>query len=404
MSDMGVYFNAYWLKLRFDPTRLWFIRLPPECVTVDGWLLPAAFYWTLPDSTVQHLSPRDVVHFNGYDPMNPLMGLSPIETLRSILAQEAAEAGYRLASMRNSARIEGVVTRPREAPKWTPEQKQAWREQWQTRFAGVANAGQVALLEDGMTFTPAGYSAKESEFTGARKLSREEVARAYHVPLPMVGILDHATFSNIREQHKNLYQDCLGPWLTMLQEEFERQVLPECDDTDGVYAEFNIDQKLRGSFEEQAASLQTLVGRPVITVNEARGRLNLPSIKNDPSADRVAQPLNMTTAPGVPPAPAGRALATDVTAPVIRETWRRQQARLQKVALAERAAAFDRDRWDRELARALEPLYRAAGAGADLAARESTTLATVVNADTLQLLVAGEDAFSPNREAGLYGY
>jgi hypothetical protein len=359
------------------------------------------FWWTLPDGNVMEIKPRDIVHFNGYDPTNPLMGLSPIETLRGMLAEEAAGSAYRRAYYNNVSRVEGVITRPQGAPKWSPEQKQAFREQWQMRYAGPSNAGGVPVLEDGMTFTATSYSPRDSQFTEARKLSREEVARAYHVPLPMVGILDHATFSNIREQHKNLYQDCLGPWLTMLQEEFERQLLPECDDQDDIYTEFNIDQKLRGSFEEQASAMQTLVGRPVVTLNEGRARLNLPSIKNDPSADRVAQPLNMTTNPT--PADPGRALGAQLTAPVIRDTWRRQAARLDKLPAAERAAAFDRSRWDRELAADLHPLYRAAGASPDLAAREAAALATTVNADTLSLLVAGEEAFNAAREAGLYG-
>lgn len=398
MHDMGIYFNAYWLKLRGDPSRLFFVRMPPEAVTVDGWLLPSAFHWVMPDGTAIDLAPRDVVHFNGYDPHNPLMGLSPIETLRQLLAEEANANAYRRSYFANASRIEGVIERPKDAPKWTPDQKQSFREQWQQRFAGPGNAGQVPVLEDGMAFKPTSYSARDSQFNESRKLTREEVAREYHVPLPMVGILDHATFSNIKEQHKNLYQDCLGPWLTMLQEEYERQLLPETDDTEGVYCEYNIDQKLRGSFEEQATSLQTLVGRPVVTVNEARGRLNLPSIKNDPTCDRVASPLNMTTNPAATPA-----LGAHYTAPVIRDTWRRQAARLAKVPVEDRARAFDRDRWDRELAADLDQLYRTAGAPRALAARESAALATTVNADTLSLLVAGEEAFSAAREAGLYG-
>jgi HK97 family phage portal protein len=403
MNDMGIYFNAYWLKLRGDPRRLWFVRLPPENVAPDGWLLPSGFTWTLPDGSVITLPVNDVVHFNGYDPSNALMGLSPIETLRKILLAEANAYAQQAAAYANASRIEGVITRPAGAPKWNIEQKQQFREQWQIRYAG--NPGQIAVLEDGMTFTPNAWSPADQEFNAARKLSREECARSYHVPLPMVGILDHATFSNIREQHKNLYQDALGPWLTMLQEEFERQILPECDDQDGVYCEFNIDQKLRGSFEEQAAAIQTLVGRPVLTVNEARGRLNLSAI-DDPHADQVAQPLNMTTAPATttPTAPTTRALGPGITAPIIRETWRRQQARLARLPAGERAAGFDRARWDRELSHALEPLYQAAGAPADLAARESAALATTINADTLSLLVAGDEAFSPAREAGLYGY
>lgn len=404
MSDMGVYFNAYWLKLRGDPSRMYFVRLPPEDCCVDGWLLPSVIKWTQPDGAVIDLAPRDVVYFNGYDPSNPLMGLSPIETLRQILAEEASANAYRRSYFANASRIEGVIQRPREAPKWTPEQKQAFREQWQQRFAGPGNAGQAPVLEDGMTFKEASYSARDSQFTEARKLTREEVAREYHVPLPMVGILDHATFSNIREQHKNLYQDSLGPWLTMIQEEYERQILPECDDTDRIYCEFNIDQKLRGSFEEQAGALQTLVGRPVLTVNEARGRLNLSSLKNDPTADRVAMPLNTTTTggptSGAPPAVSGALLAPDITA-----TWQRQRERLAKVPTERRAMVFgqERERWDRELGGDVDRTCRAHGLPIPIAARESVAIARSINADTHALLAAGEDAFSAAREEGLYG-
>jgi len=102
--------------------------------------------------------------------------------------------------------------------------------------------------------------------------------------------------SNIREQHKNLYQDALGPWLKMIEEEIELQLLAGMADSDGVYCEFNIAEKLAGSFEEQVASLQSAVGVPWMTVNEARARMNLPSQKD---GDGLATPLNMLPAGAV---------------------------------------------------------------------------------------------------------
>jgi HK97 family phage portal protein len=295
MQDLGVYFNAYWLKVRRDDDSIGLVRLPPEEMTVIGWLVPTAFLWTLPDGRVVPLALDQVVYFNGYDPMNPLMGLSPLETLRQLLAEDAAQTAYRQSYWKNSSRIEGVITRPKDAPKWNLDQKQAFREQWQTRYGGGSGAGATAVLEDGMQFQPVSFSARDSEFVPARKLTREEVAAAYHVPLPMVGILDHATFSNIKEQHKQLYQDCLGPWLQMIAEEIERQLLPDSEDSDRVYLEFNIQEKLKGSFEEQAASLYALVGRPIMTANEGRARLNLPRITDDASADALALPLNTSS-------------------------------------------------------------------------------------------------------------
>jgi len=257
--------------------------------------LPAEFIWTLPNGEQKTLAPNAVVYFPGYDPSNAIGTLSPIETLRQLLAAECASAEYQERFWRNAARLEGVIERPAAAPRWTPDQKNAWREQWQSRFAG--NPGQVAVLEDGMTFKPTAHSMRESEFTAARKLTREEVAAAYHIPLPMVGILDHATFSNVKEQHKHLYQDSLGPWCKFLQLEVKRQLLPEADDIDRVYFEFNLAEKLKGSFEEQGVVMQQFCGRPIMTGNEGRARLNLPSIKDDKSMDQVVLPLN-TGAPG----------------------------------------------------------------------------------------------------------
>jgi HK97 family phage portal protein len=412
MQDLGIFGMAYWAKVRM-PDRIGLVRMPPDAVVPHGWLLPTSYDWIKPDYSVITLSATDVVAFRYFNPDDPLTGLSTLETLRQLLAEDGASLTYRRAFWQNAARLEGVVTRPSGLPKWTPEQKQSFREQWQARYAGAP--GQTAVLEDGMTFTPTSFSARDSEFTAARKLTREEVASAFHVPLPMVGILDHATFSNIREQHKNLYQDCLGPSLEMITQEIERQLLVESDDTQDVYVEANIADKLKGSFEEQANALRVAVGRPWMTANEGRARMNLPSIKGDPGADELATPLNLSTPSGtvddpstIAPTPAARVLPFSTTSlaplltPVIRATWDRQQARLEKVDPVARAASFVSDRWDRELAADLEAAYRQAGISPAIAAQAGATLAATINAETLQLLVQHEEAFGAAREAALY--
>ena len=313
VSDICIYWMACWLKVRMPLGRIGLIRIPPQQLEVLGWLLPRALLWTTPDGIKQPLDLDDVVFVSGYDPCDPCGACPPLETLRSTLAEEASARVYRASYWENAARIEGVIERPATAPKWTADQKASFREQWQSRFAGPRNSGQTPVLEDGMSWKATAFSAKDSEYIDARKLTAEECARAYHVPLPMVGILDHATYSNVKEQHKQLYQDTLGPWLEWLQEELERQLLVEATDTDQVYIEFNLSDKLKGSFEEQAASLQVLVGRPIMTANEGRARLNLPAIHDDPSADQLALPLNTSSGPAT--ALADQAAVTDPTDP-----------------------------------------------------------------------------------------
>jgi len=97
--------------------------------------------------------------------------------------------------------------------------------------------------------------------------------------------------SNIKEQHRNLYQDSLGPWLAMVEGDIDLQLTGDFEDVKGVYVEFNIQEKLQGSFEEQIQSLQSAVGRPWMAPDEARARQNMSAMGGD--AARLAVPLNV---------------------------------------------------------------------------------------------------------------
>ncbi len=289
MGDLGIYFNAYWLKVK-SGDGIALLRVPPQYVTPAGGLVPTRYEIDL-GSKVLKPTPDQIVHFRGYNPESSIQGLSPLETLRRILAEEFASGDYREYFWRNAARMGGFVERPADAPEWSTDERERFRQQFEALYSGGANSGKTAILEDGMSWKQGTFSAQESEYLAGRKLTREECARGYHIPLPMVGILDHATFSNIKEQHKNLYQDCLGPWLAMIEEDVELQLLSDLDNSGDVYCEFNIAEKLQGSFEEQTQAMQSAVGRPWMTPDEARARFNMPSLGGD--AAELATPLNV---------------------------------------------------------------------------------------------------------------
>jgi HK97 family phage portal protein len=293
IADMGIYDRALWLKVKLPEQALSLLRVPPSIFTVEGnYLIPKGFRIELGDGKRLEPTREQVVYFSGYNPDNNVTSVSPLETLRRILAEEAAAGGYREKFWQNAARISGVIERPADAPEWSDVARTRFVSEIEAMYSGEANSGKTAVLEDGMKWSPTSFNAEQSQYLEGRKLTREEVARAYQIPLPMVGILDHATFSNIEAQHKHLYQDCLGPWLKMIEEEIELQLLPEFDDSEGVYVEFNIAEKLAGSFEDQAKTLQAAVGAPYMTRAEARARLNLPKL-DDPTADELVTPLNV---------------------------------------------------------------------------------------------------------------
>lgn len=314
VSDLGVYGSAFWYKLPRERRGFALVRMHPLGVLVRGTtIVPTSYEWTVEGRTVADIPPDRVVHFRWYDPDTSLSGVSPLETLRRILLEERAAAEYRNALWKNGARIPGYIYRPKDAGAWNDEQRKRFREQFNTLYGGPINAGKIPVLEDGMQFREASFTASDAQYVESRKLNAEEVARVYQIPLPMVGILDHATFSNVKEQHKATYQDCFGPILAMIEGDLDLQILGDFHDPATHYVESQIAEKLKGSFEEQSRAIQQACGRPWLTVDEARRLANYPAMGGD--AAELARPLNMTTAPSDADAPADDEPAAEPAAP-----------------------------------------------------------------------------------------
>jgi ribosomal protein L12E/L44/L45/RPP1/RPP2 len=137
------------------------------------------------------------------------------------------------------------------------------------------------------------------------------VARSYNIPLSMFRIAGAPqTYASVREFHKILYQDTLGPDIAELESDIELQLFPEFPDLQsiGAYCEFNIFEKMQGTLEEQIDSLIKAAGAPILTRNEARARINAPHLEG---ADTLAVPLNVgiTAEDGAMPAPEAPAAA-----------------------------------------------------------------------------------------------
>lgn len=380
VRDLAIYDRYLAVKMKGENGGVGgLVRIPPPMWTPSGgaWYAPESYTVHGQHGKVTYPA-GDVLAILGYSPDGDLGGVSPLESLRQVLAEEFEAARMRQQTFRNGARASGYLERP--APVagqqgWSKEARERFRASWRAQYTGGGpEVGGTPILEDGMKFAPAQQSAKDLQYIESRKLTREETAAAYFIPPPMVGILENATFSNIKEQHKHLYQDTLGPWLARISQELMRQVVPDFEGVDGLYLEFNLEEKLRGSFEEQAAAMQSSVGGPYMTRNEARGMRNLPAIEG---GDELIVPMNVVeggqaspqdAAPGRGQASgrASRAKAApeflrvkaaepsdedrDRGVAVMRDFFRRQGAAVASAIGAGSADWWNAERWDEELA------------------------------------------------------
>lgn len=400
MHDLGIYDSAYWLKMKTGDGRPGIQPIPPSRIIPRGgnFFAPAK-YRVLGNNGYREYDASSVVHFHGYNPDDHRTGTAPVETLRQILAEEFSASVYREQMWRNGARVAGYIKRPKDAPKWSDPARERFKGDWQAQYAGDGPAtGGTPVLEDGMEFGPSSVSPRDAQYVEARKLTREEVAVAYHVAPVMMGVTDGTTISSVLELHKMLYQDTLPPWLTQIAQDIECQLLPDLDpvahDTGTIFVEFNLKAKLAGSFEEQAQALQSAVGGPWMLRNEARAMNNFPGVDG---GDDLIVPLNVVTgglaspndtAPNNPDnGPSNGQPPKAVDAEVLRNYFARQ-ARVVKSRLSTGSTAddlIDAARWDAEL---IQDTGCAPAAGAAVNARTRADLAAALAAANPRTAVA----------------
>ncbi len=231
----------------------------------------------------------DIVHFRSYNPNNQVRGLSQLEPLRLTLLNEDA-ARRATTSMWNRGNRPGVILKHPQTFK-SDATAQRLRAQFDAT-GGVDNVGRTVVLEEGMEAQIVQLTAEEAQYIETRKLNREEACAVVDVPPPAVHILDHATFSNITENLRSLYRDTMAPRIGAYESVLEAQLRPEFAG-DGTYAEFLMDEVLRGSFEQRAQAYEVFQRIAGMTPAEIRDRENLPYL--GPATDRLY--VNAATVP-----------------------------------------------------------------------------------------------------------
>ncbi|MBA3781018.1 MAG: phage portal protein [Nocardioides sp.] len=306
VGDIALYDRAYWLTVEDanSPSGWTFRRLPPPWVTpIARDAFGSKAYKVLsPQGLAVEAEASQILAFTGYHPSNPRIGSPTVEALKGTLQEQIEASKYRNQVWKRGGRVSAVLQRPKDAPEWSDAAREQFREDWYAKYTGNgAKAGGTPILEDGMTLNRVDFTAAEQQFVESAKLSFATVAAAFHVNPTMVGILDNANYSNVREFRRMLYGDTLGPIIAMIEDRINTFLLPRLGmDSATYYAEFNIGEKLQGSFEEQAAVMQTLVGAPLMTRNEGRAKFNLTAIDG---GDALVTPLNVLVG--------GQASATD---------------------------------------------------------------------------------------------
>lgn len=244
---------------------------------------PDTGLWNYDDGRTRYVDipRRDLIHFAHYNPAGG-RGLSPLEPLRATLEIEHGALAASSALWRNGARPSVMLEHPQMLSDRAFEQLAT---SWKDVHGGVENWGKAVILEEGMTAKIIPLNNEELQYVETRKLNREEVCAVYDIPPPALHILDRATFSNITEQMRSLYRDTMAPKIGQFESTLEHDLrdgsfgVGSPDFGDEYYAEFLLDEVMRGDFEVRTTAYSMAINGSWMTPAEVRQLENLPFIE-----------------------------------------------------------------------------------------------------------------------------
>ena len=225
-----------------------------------------------------NLPPSDVLHIPGLG-FDGLVGYSPIAMAKNAIGMAIACEEYGAKFFANGAAPGGVLEHP-----GTIKDPQRVRESWQSTFGGSGNSNKIAVLEEGMKYTPIGISPEQAQFLETRKFQINEIARIFRVPPHMVGDLEKSSFSNIEQQSLEFVKYTLEPWLVRWEQSIQR-ILLSPEEKKSYFAKFNVEGLLRGDYASRMTGYATARQNGWMSANDIRELENMDRIPAEEGGD-----------------------------------------------------------------------------------------------------------------------
>jgi HK97 family phage portal protein len=223
-------------------------------------------------------APTDILHVLGlgYD---GLVGYSPIAMAKNAVGLAMAAEEYGAKFFANGAAPSGVLEHP-----GTIKDPERIRQSWQSTFGGSSNSNKIAVLEEGLKYTPIAISPEQAQFLETRKFQINEIARIFRVPPHMLADLEKSSFSNIEQQSLEFVKYTLDPWVIRWEQAMNKSLLLDSEKC-AVFTKFNVDGLLRGDYASRMTGYATARQNGWMSANDIRELENLDRIPAELGGD-----------------------------------------------------------------------------------------------------------------------
>ena len=250
---------------------------PCSASAIDNWR---------PEARI--LDREEVFHLRDLS-LDGLWGLSKIEQMAHGINLTTDAQAYARAYFRNGAEASIALKTEKN---YTEKQQKDLIESWNAAHGGPHNAGKPTVLWGGMSVERLGLTNKDSQFLELLQYQLNDIARGFLVPPHLIGDVtkESSWGTGIEQMNIGFLQFCEMTYVNIWEAAARRDLLVN---KRAFYVTHVVDGLLRGDFMSRMEGMQMAVGRPFMTVNEARNKEKMNPL---PGGDELAMPLNTGTA------------------------------------------------------------------------------------------------------------
>ena len=230
----------------------------------------------------KQLTSSDILHITGSMLMpGDVRAVSPIEKLKENLGLAMALENFAARFFGHGTHTQGIITYPGSL---TQEQAQNLSRSFDQSHKGYKRAHRTGVLSGGAGFIKTSTNPDEAQMLDSRRMAVEDVARAYRVPLNMIGLaVPGAQSYNSNEQNAIAFvTHTLRPWIVKIEDAFST-LLPN-----KAFIDFNVSELLRGDFQTRVQGYSSALQAGWMTINEVR---KIEDLKPVPEGDSNRVPL-----------------------------------------------------------------------------------------------------------------
>lgn len=268
-SSLLVHGNSYTRVFRDNQGQVVnLVNLNPEKVEVERSKVGRKIYRY--EGENKALTSDEVIHIVDLILPGELKGMSRVETLKQSLGLNIALSDYAARFFGTGASAAGVIEFPGNL---TAEQAKQLADGFDSRHRnGSRRAHKTGVLSGGAKFVSTQTDPESSQALESRKFAVEEIARAFNVPLHLMGVPGTASYASVEQNNLQFISMTLRPIAEKVEAAFSR-LLPG-----DAFIKFNFNDLLRADLEARIRSYSVGAQAGFYSTNDIRRLEDLPPV------------------------------------------------------------------------------------------------------------------------------